>query len=312
MEAELPLVICDGLTISGTCNEQMFAAASFSDCDGASLSGVNANIITNLGTYTISGTTGDPFIKGNCFPSFYPYIGAVYSVTFEIPSGYELCEVFYLYDRMDFVVNEYIGNPSNIGETWTGITNFYLNNILVDSQEEEVIVSNQGEYECQTLLLPAGYGGQFQFQVKKSLITPTPTRTPTATPTPTLTPTRTGTPTPTPTTTTGLTPTPTRTGTPTPTPTQGIQIFTHGTVLATCSDFCNANYQINVSTPADANFSTLTIGDTIYNQGGVAGYVAYAATSTDTATGVFRIAQIDTNGEILGIFICVAGSCDPL
>jgi hypothetical protein len=134
--------------------------------------------------------------------------------------------------------------------------------------------------------------------------TPTPTSGGT-TPTPTQTPTNTTTPTGT---SSGGTPTPT----PTPTQTPAIEIFTHGTVLATCSDFCNANYQIDVSTPADANFSTLTIGDTIYGQGGVAGFVAYAATSTDTSTGTFRIAQIDSSGVITGIFICVAGNCDPL
>jgi uncharacterized delta-60 repeat protein len=146
--------------------------------------------------------------------------------------------------------------------------------------------------------------------------TPTPTITPTQTSTPGLpTPTPTGTPTNTPTqtqtptgTSSGTTPTPT----PTPTQTQGIEIFTHGTVLATCSDYCNANYQIDVSTPATANFSTLTIGDTIFGQGGVAGFVAYAATSTDTSTGTFRIAEIDSSGVITDILVCAGGSCVPL
>jgi hypothetical protein len=125
--------------------------------------------------------------------------------------------------------------------------------------------------------------------------TPTPTNTPTQTQTPTGT-------------SSGTTPTPT----PTPTQTPGIEIFTHGTVLATCSDYCNANYQIDISTPADANFSTLTIGDTIFGQGGVAGFVAYAATSTDTSTGTFRIAEIDSSGEIIDILVCSGGSCVPL
>jgi uncharacterized delta-60 repeat protein len=143
--------------------------------------------------------------------------------------------------------------------------------------------------------------------------TPSPTRTPTPTPTRPLTsPTPTTTQTPTPTRTIGLSPTPTGTSTPTPTQTSPITIFTHGVVLGTCSNFCTTNYLIDVSTPADASFAALTIGDTIYNQGGVAGFVAYAATSTDTATGTFRIAQIDTSGEITGIFICVGGSCEPL
>jgi hypothetical protein len=123
--------------------------------------------------------------------------------------------------------------------------------------------------------------------------TSTPTRTPTATPTGT---------------SSGTTPTPT----PTPTQTQGIQIFTHGTVFVICSGFCNTNYQIDVSTPAEANYSTLTIGDTIFGQGGVAGFVAYAATSTDTATGTFRIAEIDSSGEIIDILVCSGGSCVPL
>jgi len=158
------------------------------------------------------------------------------------------------------------------------------------------------------------------------LTTPTPTPTNTSSPTSTTT----STPTPTPTSTSGgATPTPTRTSTPTPTPTgtssgttptptstptqtPAITIYTHGVVLATCSLFCNANYNIDVANTATANFASLTIGDTIFGQGGVAGFVAYAATSTDTATGVFRIAQIDSSGVITGIFICVGGSCEPL
>jgi hypothetical protein len=160
-------------------------------------------------------------------------------------------------------------------------------------------------------------------------ITSTPTPTPTITSTPTPTPTQTGTPlvaptsTPTPTVTSSQTgtplvsptstPTPTQTGTPlvTPSPTPLPTIFTHGTVIVTCDDFCTANYQIDVSTPADDTFGALQIGDFIYNQGGVAGFVAYAATSTDTATGSFRIAQINTSGQITAISICVGGACDP-
>lgn len=143
--------------------------------------------------------------------------------------------------------------------------------------------------------------------------TPTPTQTPSATvgTTPTQTPTNTTTPTQTQTQTAtigGVTPTPTST----PTPTQAIQIFTHGVVLGTCSNFCNANYNIDTSTSATANYTSLTIGDTIFGQGGVAGFVAYSNVSTDTTTGPFRIAEINTSGVILGIYICVGGICDPL
>jgi hypothetical protein len=137
-------------------------------------------------------------------------------------------------------------------------------------------------------------------------LSPTPTPTPTATPTPTPTETPPGpepTPTPTPTVT------PTATATPTPT---GEEIFTHGAVLGTCSDYCFTNYDILTSTSADDNYFNLGIGDTIYGQLGFSGYVAYSNTPTDTATGPFRIAEIDGSGEIVAIFICVGGTCEPL
>jgi hypothetical protein len=145
--------------------------------------------------------------------------------------------------------------------------------------------------------------------------TPTPTNTSTPTPTRTQTPTPTGTPTNTPTqtqtptgTSSGTTPTPT----PTPTQTPGIEIFTHGAVLATCSDYCSTNYDIFTSTQADDDYSNLGIGDTIYGQLGVSGYVAYSNAPTDTATGPFRIAEIDGSGVVQDILICVGGSCVPL
>jgi hypothetical protein len=145
--------------------------------------------------------------------------------------------------------------------------------------------------------------------------TPTPTpsatigTTPTQTPTNTRTPTQTQTPT---STTGGGTPTPTATSSPTPTPTTAIEIFTHGAVLATCSDYCSTNYDIFTSTQADADYFSLGIGDTIYAQLGVSGYVAYSDEPTDTATGPFRIAEIDGSGVVQDILICVGGSCEPL
>lgn len=139
-------------------------------------------------------------------------------------------------------------------------------------------------------------------------ITPTPTSTLGATPTPTATITAT----PTTTSTPGQSPTPTATITATPTQTLGPQIYTHGTVFETCSDFCISNYNIDTLVSADNTYAALTIGDTIYGQGGVAGFVAYSDISTDTTTGPFRIAEIDSSGVILGIYICLGGVCDPL
>jgi hypothetical protein len=162
-------------------------------------------------------------------------------------------------------------------------------------------------------------------------VVPTPTATevvptPTATevvPTPTLTG---GPPTPTPTpgevtpTATAVEPTPTATAVeptatevvPTPTPTAGgPEIYTHGAVRATCSDFCNANYLIDTLTPSTNTYLGLGIGDTIFDQSG-AGFVAYSDVSTDTNTGPFRIAEIDGAGNVLDVLVCSGGSCVPL
>jgi len=114
------------------------------------------------------------------------------------------------------------------------------------------------------------------------------------------------TPTPSPSVTIGLTPTPTPSITPSPTLST---IYTHGAVLATCNDYCTTNYNITTLTNADSGYFDLTIGDTIYGQGGVAGFVAYSNVSTDTTTGPFRIAEIDVTGQIISLKECSGGSC---
>jgi hypothetical protein len=141
-----------------------------------------------------------------------------------------------------------------------------------------------------------------------------PTLTPTATSTPTQTPTvsLSSTPSSTPNTTPTNTPTNTGTQTPTPSVTPQPTIYTHGSVLATCSDYCTTNYNITTLTNADGDYTSLTIGDTIYGQGGVAGFVAYSNVSTDTTTGPFKIAEIDSSGVVLGLYECVGGSCTPI
>jgi hypothetical protein len=114
-------------------------------------------------------------------------------------------------------------------------------------------------------------------------------------------------PTPTPTTTT------TPTNTPTVTPTRPCNtIFTHGAIRFTCGDYCNTNYLIQTTDCASEPYGALSIGDFIYGYAGQSGYLAYSNVSTDTATGPFRIADIDGTGEILGIYVCNAGSCIPL
>lgn len=55
------------------------------------------------------------------------------------------------------------------------------------------------------------------------------------------------------------------------------------------------------------NQNIIIVGHTIYGQGGVEGYVAYSNTTTDTITGLFRITEIYSSGQITGLFECVTG-----
>ena len=80
---------------------------------------------------------------------------------------------------------------------------------------------------------------------------------------------------------------------------------------ATCSDYCTTNYNITTLTSADDTYAGLTIGDFIYGISG-AGFIAYSNVSTDTATGPFQIAEINSSGEILGLYFCNGSVCDPL
>jgi len=82
------------------------------------------------------------------------------------------------------------------------------------------------------------------------------------------------------------------------------------TVRSTCSDFCDGtNYLINsyVDTYPNRTYATLTFGDVIGGSN-VDGFYAYAATSTDTATGTYRIMELVSN-TVVGIYQCSGTSC---
>jgi hypothetical protein len=81
--------------------------------------------------------------------------------------------------------------------------------------------------------------------------------------------------------------------------------------LATCPDFCNANYNITTLTTSSANYSALGIGSFIYGISG-SGFIAYSDVSTDTSTGPFRIAEINSSGEVLSVSFCAGGNCEPI
>ena len=161
----------------------------------------------------------------------------------------------------------------------------------------------------------SGTAWSFTMGCPSPLTTTTTTAAPTTTTTTTAAPTTTTTSTtaaPTTTTTTTAAPTTTTSTTSTTTTTAAPNLFTHGAVIGTCSDYCTTNYDIFTSTSADANYSTLGIGDTIYGQLGIPGYVAYSDAPTDTTTGPFKVAQIDSSGVVIGITECSGGSCVPV
>ena len=261
MEAEQPLVVCDGISISGSCDSPAVTPTPTTTTTPTPTPTCGGYAIT---AFTSSGST-DTNLCCNPQP-----VGTLYSPQPFFTDGQQ----FY----RDACLTQYIDwmDDANVMYLSTGGTQLYFYGFAT---------SGLGLYglTCDSIVCPS----------------PTPTTT--------TTPTQTNTPTPS-ATSGGATPTPTRTPTPTPSP----QIYTHGTVRATCSDFCNTNYNIDVLTNATANYTSLTIGDTIFGQGGVAGFVAYSNISTDTTTGPFRIAEINTSGVILGIYVCVAGVCDPL
>ena len=60
------------------------------------------------------------------------------------------------------------------------------------------------------------------------------------------------------------------------------------------------------------NQNIIIVGNTIYGQGRVAGYVAYSNTTIGTTTGPFRIAEIYSSGQITGLFECVDELCSIL
>jgi hypothetical protein len=141
-----------------------------------------------------------------------------------------------------------------------------------------------------------------------------PTATPTETPTMTSTPTNTNTSTPS-STPPDVSPTATPTMTNTPSGTPSIcdeGLYSSGQLRPTCSDYCNTNYNITFLDLASEPYSSLSIGDFVCNYAGQTGYLAVSNVSTDTATGPFKIFDLDGTGEILGIYVCSGGSCIPL
>jgi hypothetical protein len=93
------------------------------------------------------------------------------------------------------------------------------------------------------------------------------------------------------------------------------EFYMNTTSLAACNTWCDGtNRTISVlkSTTSNHVYSSVTIGDVIAGAPLADGWFAYAATSTDTATGPFRLMQIGAGNEILNIEQCSGTNCVPL
>ena len=82
---------------------------------------------------------------------------------------------------------------------------------------------------------------------------------------------------------------------------------------AVCDDYCSTatTYNITTLTSASNSYAGLGVTDFIYGIPG-SGFIAYSNVSTDTEDGPFRIAEIDSNGEVLAIKVCSGGLCIDL
>jgi hypothetical protein len=86
-------------------------------------------------------------------------------------------------------------------------------------------------------------------------------------------------------------------------------------IQSTCATFCdgtNRTIPLQKETLACDSYLTVAVGDIILGGILAPGFYAYAATSTDTQTGPFRIMQIVSSGgqnEVSSILECSGGTC---
>lgn len=91
--------------------------------------------------------------------------------------------------------------------------------------------------------------------------------------------------------------------------------YMNPTTMAACNTWCDGtNRTITVprGTTNNHTYANVVIGDIIAGTLLGAGHYAYAASSTDTATGTFQILQVDASNEVLSISQCDGTSCVPI
>lgn len=86
--------------------------------------------------------------------------------------------------------------------------------------------------------------------------------------------------------------------------------FFISTMRTTCTDFCTTNYTIPTQKSMQSNnsYANITIGDEVSLPALSDGFYAYAATSTDTATGIFRVMTL-SNNIVTSIAECSGANC---
>ena len=77
-------------------------------------------------------------------------------------------------------------------------------------------------------------------------------------------------------------------------------------------DGTNRTITVPRGTTNNHTYANVVIGDIIAGTLLGAGHYAYAASSTDTATGTFQILQVDASNEVLSISQCDGTSCVPI
>ena len=82
-----------------------------------------------------------------------------------------------------------------------------------------------------------------------------------------------------------------------------------------CTDFCdgtNRTIPTSKQTVACKTYLTVAVGDVILGAAITAGWYAYAATSTNTAAGTYRMMQIGVSNNILSLQECSGANCVAL
>jgi len=156
MNAELPLVICDGLTISGSCSppteyyfqpdvqicSDVVASGDTLDLTGYTLTFNSINYNTLVDQFTTLRFANYCAVG----PAVMGTTGTTYRFDFVINNlNYELCgepNSGLTYDRIDIILTNYIGETSPNEEEWDVLQNHYLNDVLIYSQPDNLTFIN--------------------------------------------------------------------------------------------------------------------------------------------------------------------------